>query len=52
MMSCAPSLMEQEQRFLDILQRVQRFDISDTGALVLQDDRAPEDRAPRRLLSA
>ncbi len=38
MMSCAPSLMEQERRFLDILQRVQRFDIGDTGALVLHDD--------------
>ncbi|MGE5161611.1 MAG: META domain-containing protein [Betaproteobacteria bacterium] len=31
--------MEQEQRFLDILQRVQRFDIDETGALVLHDDR-------------
>jgi heat shock protein HslJ len=38
MMSCAPSLMEQERRFLEILQRVQRFDIGDTGALVLHDD--------------
>jgi heat shock protein HslJ/uncharacterized lipoprotein YbaY len=38
MMSCAPSLVEQERRFLEILQRVQRFDIGDTGALVLHDD--------------
>jgi heat shock protein HslJ/uncharacterized lipoprotein YbaY len=38
MMSCAPSLMEQERRFMEILQRVQRFDIGDTGALVLHDD--------------
>jgi heat shock protein HslJ/uncharacterized lipoprotein YbaY len=38
MMSCAPSLMEQERRFLEILQRVQGFDITDTGALVLRDD--------------
>ena len=35
MMSCAPSLVEQERRFLEILQRVQRFDIDDTGALLL-----------------
>jgi heat shock protein HslJ/uncharacterized lipoprotein YbaY/membrane-bound inhibitor of C-type lysozyme len=39
MMSCAPALMEQEKRFLDILQRVRRFDITDNGALVLEDDR-------------
>jgi heat shock protein HslJ/uncharacterized lipoprotein YbaY len=38
MMSCAPALMEQERRFLDILQRVRRFDITENGALVLQDD--------------
>jgi heat shock protein HslJ len=38
MMSCAPDLMEQEKRFLDILQRVRRFDIMDDGALLLQDD--------------
>ena len=38
MMSCAPSLMDQERRFMEILQRVQRFDIGDTGALVLHDD--------------
>ena len=30
--------MEQEKRFLDILQRVRRFDITDNGALVLEDD--------------
>jgi heat shock protein HslJ/uncharacterized lipoprotein YbaY len=38
MMSCAPAVMEQEKRFLDILQRVRRFDITDDGALVLEDD--------------
>jgi len=38
MMSCATSLQEQERRFLEILQRVRRFDINETGALVLQDD--------------
>ena len=38
MMSCAPSLMEQERRFLEILQRVRTFDVTDTGALVLRDD--------------
>jgi heat shock protein HslJ/uncharacterized lipoprotein YbaY len=38
MMSCAPALMEQERRFLEILQRSRGFDITDTGALVLQDD--------------
>jgi heat shock protein HslJ/uncharacterized lipoprotein YbaY/membrane-bound inhibitor of C-type lysozyme len=38
MMSCAPPLMEQEKRFLDILQRVRRFDIMEDGALLLQDD--------------
>ncbi len=47
-MSCAPSLMEQEQRFLDILQRVQRFDIDDTGALVLHDDRGRKVTARRQ----
>ena len=38
MLSCAPPLLEQERRFMEILQRVRSFDISDTGALVLQDD--------------
>jgi heat shock protein HslJ/uncharacterized lipoprotein YbaY len=37
--SCAQALMDQELRFLDILQNVRRFDISDTGALVLVDER-------------
>jgi heat shock protein HslJ/uncharacterized membrane protein len=35
MMACAPALMEQERRFLDLLQSVHRFEISDSGALVL-----------------
>lgn len=38
MMNCAPALIEQEKRFLDILQRVRRFDVTDDGALVLEDD--------------
>ena len=38
MMSCASGLMEQEKRFLDILQRVRRFDVTENGALVLEDD--------------
>ena len=49
MMSCAPSLMEQERRFLEILQRVRTFDVTDTGALVLRDElgRAITARRPR-----
>jgi len=49
MMSCAPSLMEQERRFLEILQRVRTFDVTDTGALVLRDDlgRAITARRPK-----
>lgn len=47
-MSCAPSLMEQEQRFLDILQRVRTFDVTDTGALVLHDDRGRKVTARRQ----
>ena len=35
MMACAPSLMQQEGRFLDILQNTRRFEITETGALVL-----------------
>ena len=35
MMACAPALMEQERRLLDLLQAVHRFEISDSGALVL-----------------
>jgi heat shock protein HslJ/membrane-bound inhibitor of C-type lysozyme len=34
-MACAPELMQQEARFLDILQKVQRFEIAADGALVL-----------------
>lgn len=36
-MACTPALMQQEQRFLDILQQVQRFELSPSGALVLID---------------
>ena len=35
MVACAPSLMQQEGRFLDILQNARRFEISDTGTLAL-----------------
>jgi len=35
MMACAPSLMNQETKFLDLLARVQRFEVDRTGALVL-----------------
>jgi heat shock protein HslJ len=34
-MACAAPLMEQEQRFLDLLQRVQRFELTADGALIL-----------------
>ena len=34
-MACAPALMNQEQRVLDTLQQVQRFDFDETGALLL-----------------
>jgi heat shock protein HslJ len=35
MMACTPALMQQEQRFFEILQLIHRFEISDSGALVL-----------------
>jgi heat shock protein HslJ len=35
MMACTPALMQQEQRFFEVLQLVHRFEISDTGALIL-----------------
>lgn len=34
--ACAPALMQQEQRFFDALQAVERFDIAADGALVLR----------------
>lgn len=37
MMACEEPLMQQERRFLDVLQQVTRFEISDSGALVLVD---------------
>lgn len=37
MMACAPPLLDQEQRFLGILQEVQRFEIGAAGELVLID---------------
>ena len=33
--ACAPSLMQQEQRVLSVLNQLQRFDVDDTGALLL-----------------
>lgn len=33
--SCAPSLMHQEEKFTNILKKIQRFDFSQTGALML-----------------
>ncbi len=35
MMACAPALMQQEQRFLDLLGQVRRFSIDARGGLVL-----------------
>lgn len=35
MMACVPALEEQERRFLGALRDVRRFELSDTGALVL-----------------
>lgn len=35
LMACAPSLMEQEGRFFEVLQGAQRFEIDPTGALIL-----------------
>jgi heat shock protein HslJ/uncharacterized lipoprotein YbaY/membrane-bound inhibitor of C-type lysozyme len=42
MMACAPSLMEQERRFLDALAAVRRFEIAPDGALVLLADQGPK----------
>jgi len=49
MVACAPSLMQQEGRFLDILQQAKRFEIGDTGALVLltPDNRRITARRPK-----
>lgn len=46
-MACAATLMDQEQRFLSILERITRFDIDETGALQLfaNDQEAPLIRA-------
>jgi heat shock protein HslJ/uncharacterized lipoprotein YbaY len=35
LMACAESLMQQEQRFLEILGSVERFELSENGALIL-----------------
>lgn len=42
---CAPALMEQEQRFLDLLSKISRWDVSATGQLRLW----PEEGLPIRL---
>jgi heat shock protein HslJ len=34
-MACAPSVMQQEDRFLDILQKARRFEINAAGTLLL-----------------
>jgi heat shock protein HslJ len=47
MMACADALMDQERRFLDILQQVQRFDITDDGALLLIDGKGRKITARR-----
>ena len=44
---CAPALMQQEQRFLDILRQLQRFEIDATGALDLIDGRGHRVKARR-----
>jgi len=33
--ACVPAVMDQEQRFLEVLNAVDRYDIDDTNALVL-----------------
>jgi heat shock protein HslJ len=38
MMACEPALMQQESRFLDVLQNVRRFDLGPDGALILRTD--------------
>jgi heat shock protein HslJ len=39
--ACAPSLMQQEDRFLEVLRSVQRFEIDSNGALILHGPPAP-----------
>ena len=38
MMACPPALMSQESRFFELLENVQRFEISADGALILHTD--------------
>lgn len=38
MMACAPSLMEQERKYLDLVGKITAFTIDDTGALILSTD--------------
>jgi heat shock protein HslJ len=46
-MACPGALMDQEQRFLDILQQVQRFEIADDGKLLLIDGKGRKIAARR-----
>lgn len=34
--ACAPALMQQEDRFLDLVKQVQRFELTRDGALILR----------------
>ena len=38
MMACAPALMDQERKVLDLLARVRAFELDPTGALILKTD--------------
>lgn len=48
--ACPPALMNQDDHFLEVLGDVQRFDIDETGALLLytSDDRSITARAPEQ----
>jgi heat shock protein HslJ len=46
-MACATALMEQEDRFMRVMESITRFDIDDTGALILLAGDAPVIRARR-----
>ncbi|EGV19920.1 META domain-containing protein [Thiocapsa marina] len=38
MMACAPALMDQERKVLDLLARIRAFEVDPTGALILETD--------------
>lgn len=48
MMMCAPALMEQEGRLLEMLPKVTTYQIDDTGALILETDNGETITARRR----